>query len=222
MLELVLEKEQGKGRAFIVLYEENTYSDFASGLFGVLAQETRTLLVKSPVITNSNWAPLTISLQKLLLDNSIRQASFVCFSAASALVLNLCLLELKFIRTLVIVDACTRPHPTLLSRFIDKLENYLPLGLPLRSFSQAFDAKSFLQRVRCPVLVVTSSRAGAYLKFQAEAFHSQLPTGWVQNLSSQNEVQELNQHVLEFQKIQAKCPQGNRLKDTKNGVVATG
>lgn len=204
---LTIEQDAGNGRPFLIVYEENAYSDLVHGLFEVISKETRTVLIKSPLVTNKNWKDLSQQLRELLSQQGIRQASFISFAAASALVLNLSLLELKLIRSIVVIDAGTRPHPTWFDRFTDKIENILPLGLPLRSFSTGFDAKSFLQRIRCPILAVITKKASHFIKSQAHVLRDNLPTCWVQELSIDEEVNHLNRLVSEFQKVAAKCPQ---------------
>lgn len=211
MSELItLVQDAGKGRAFVVLHEEGEYGEMAGQLHASLSAETRALLVRSSPITDSNWSDVTRAFREFLDKNSIRQASFVSFAAASSIVLNLCLTELKLARSVVLVDACTRPHPGWFDLLADRIENFLPLGLPLRSNSRGFDAKSFLQRIRCPVLTVLSRGAGPYVRSQASVFADGLPTGWSAELSGGDQVAELNRHVLNFQKVPAKCPQKNQ------------
>jgi hypothetical protein len=201
--------DKGKGRAFIILSEPSSYQLFAKNLFDEIAEVTRSILLETPVVTESNWRELTASLLEYLNRKNIRQASFIAFSDASSIVLNLSLNELKLVRSMVIIDAATRPHPSFFQRLVDKLENFLPLGLPLRSYGKGFDAKSFLQRMRCPVLVITSHQAGHYIKTQTEIFKQGLPTAWAETLSDVNPAHQLQQMILEFQQTPAKCPQKN-------------
>jgi hypothetical protein len=207
--QLKLIAESGSGRSFIIIYEENDHSDLAGALFEALQKTSRALLIAAPRIDDNNWQSLTKLLLDLLEIKGIRQASFVSFSDASALVMNISLQDLKLVRTLVLVDAATRPHPSLFSRMIDRLERFLPLGLPMRSYSKGFDAKSFLQRIRCPVLVVTTQRASLFILKEAEILMSSLPSAWYCKLDTIDEVGQLNIQVMEFQKVPAKCPQKN-------------
>lgn len=207
--DVVIESDSGKGRAFLIAYEENDYSEIAKTLGDKLSSQTRVILVKIASVTDDNWVSLSDQLRAVLTKCGVRQASFVGFASAASVIMNLALLELKLVRTLVLIDASTRPHPRLIDRIADRIERFLPLGLPLRSSGRGFDAKSFLQRLRCPVLVVATSRANNFLYSQAEVFRRGLPSGWVVKLNSQNEAEELTKEVLDFQQIPAKCPQKN-------------
>lgn len=74
----------------------------------------------------------------------------------------------KTTRKLVLFDALTRPSPSVFERFIDWLENSLPLGLPMGKSGKFFDARSLLYRISCPVLVVVADGASAYVKAQGK------------------------------------------------------
>ena len=202
-------KDAGKGRAFVIVYESEIYKRMAELLSEEISASTRCLLLRSSEITDFNWREASAELQNFLLQKSLRQASFVAFAAASSLVMHMALCDLKQVRSLTLIDACTRPHPTLAQRFIDRVESFLPLGLPLRSKDKGFDAKAFLQRLRCPILVLVSSNAGLYARSQAEIFKKGLPTAWSLELGSANQSQELKELILDFQKVPAKCPQKN-------------
>lgn len=201
--------DTGKGRTFVVLREENAYAEFCENVSSALAVKTRVLQVATPQISDRNWESLATELRELLRAASIRQASFVTFGAACSLVEFLCLSDLKLARTLVFVDATSRPHPSLWSKLIERIERSLPLGLPLRIGSTALDAKPYLQRIRCPVLVVTSTVANEYTRAEAALFEARLPTSWILNLKSADQVAELSEQVLAFEEVPARCPQKN-------------
>lgn len=204
---LSLIKEQGKGRAFVVFFERSTFTELTSHLFDALAQRSRTLLIECDPINDYNWQQLTAKLSELVTGHGLRQSSFVGFGPACALIQNLALNQLKLVRTMVLVNGTTRPHPTLSSRIIDRIERTLPLGLPFRSRSRGFDGRSFLQRIRCPALVVTNKEATPFLKSQAHELSTNLPTSWHVALSQIDEAKELADLVLEFEAVPAKCPQ---------------
>lgn len=199
--------DEGTGRPFVILFEDPAYRGLAEQMFQEITRSQRAILLQSTVIRDDNWSELTEVLKAYLVSKKIRQASFICFAATSSIVLNLTLHDLKQVRSLILVDACTRPHPTWGQAMIDRVERFLPLGLPLRSKDSGFDAKSFLQRLRCPILIVTTQRAGQYINGEAEIFKYGLPTAWAVVLGPQNEARELTEAVLEFQKVPAKCPQ---------------
>ena len=199
----------GKGRPFVVIHESGAYTDFSARISGVLGERTRAVLLETPRVDDSSWRDLSLQLQNKLKELSIRQASFVGFGAASALLQDLCLEDLKIVRTAAFVDAASRAHPSRFSRFVDRLERSLPLGLPLRQRTRAFDAKPYLQRIRCPALVVTTREAEAFLRSEADLLQAKLPTSWRLELTSGDEVAELAQQILDFQEVPARCPQKN-------------
>lgn len=205
--------DSGKGRAFIITFEGDGYIELAEKLAKLLTIETRVVLVKIPKVTDYNWGTISESLRSVVSNCGVRQASFVAFAGAASVVMNLALLEIKLVRTLVLIDASTRPHPRFIDRIIDRIEQVLPLGLPLRSSGKGFDAKSFLQRLRCPVLVVISRLADHFIIREAEVFRKSLPSGWVVKLNCDNksscESDDLGRLVVDFQQIPAKCPQKN-------------
>ena len=208
--EITIVDDRGKGRPFVLLHEAGSYSDLASGLLEAIAPVTRTVLLTSAAIGDRNWSELSEELIATLSQLAIRQASFVSFGAAGALIQHLALLEVKLARTIVFVDASTRPHPSAFARAVDFVERKLPLGLPLRSHSRGFDGRAFLQRIRCPVLVLTSSRASHYQRAQSELMMQNLPTAWSVDIAGvPSEGAALSSQVLDFQKVAAKCPQKN-------------
>lgn len=208
-MELSIERESGTGRAFILLYDGAPYDRFVSLVFEAISAVTRTLLVRSPRINTGNWNALSGELIELLEYKKIRQASFIGFGAAGSLVQNVALRQIRLVRTCALVDAATRAHPSKMTRLIDRVERALPLGLPLRSYSRDFDAKPFLQRIRCPVLIITSAHASAHERAEADVLVAALPVAWKVELPAANEVEELAKLVLAFQDVPARRPQKN-------------
>jgi len=201
--------DTGKGRSFVIIFERGHYSSFATSLSTVVAEKARVVLLEVDLITKSNWPLLSEEVQARLKELSIRQASFIGFGAAGSLVQNIYLLQPRLIRTVVLIDASTRPHPDFFTRVTERLERTLPLGLPLRKHQKGFDSKPFLHRIRCPTLIVKSSQSTVYQRSEAEVLSSGLPTSWLLSLESENEVNELEEHVSLFQDVPAKRPQKN-------------
>ncbi len=219
---VIVRTDTGTGRPCVVVHEAGSALSLVEPLVRDLSNRGRVLLLESPVVSDANWELLTDSILELLQTASIRHCSFVSFGACGALVQAVALRSLRLARTIVLVDACTRAHPSQFSRLIDQIESRLPLGLPLRLSSNGFDAKPFLQRIRCPVLVVISPYATPHERAQAAVLEAGLPTAWMLSLSPgnvapgnvapdnaapDNAAQDLSQVVAEFQDVPAKCPQ---------------
>ena len=204
---VIVRTDTGTGRPCVVVHEAGSALSLVEPLVRDLSNRGRVLLLESPVVSDANWELLADSILELLQTASIRHCSFVSFGACGALVQAVALRSLRLARTIVLVDASTRAHPSQFSRVIDQLESRLPLGLPLRLSASGFDAKPFLQRIRCPVLVVSSPYATPYERAQASVLEAGLPTAWMLSLSPDKAAQDLSQVVAEFQEVPAKCPQ---------------
>lgn len=203
---MILRNEAGSGRAFLLLVEPQAFVE-ADALHQQLASKTRSLVVESAPVMSSNWTKLTEELLAFIRERGIRQISLIAWGPAATLALNMALLEPKLVRSMVVLDAGMRPRWTWGTRCIDWLEQFLPLGLPLRLRSQEFDARSLLQRIRCPVLVVTSADSTEFLKLQADEMQRRLPTAWRVHLPALDAQAALSRTVLEFQEVPAKVPQ---------------
>ena len=201
--------DSGKGRVVCILQERGRYHGFAEKVTQAMADRARVVWIECERVHVGSWLPITEGIRGVIAERSIRQASLVSLGAAGTLLQHLCLTEPRLVRTAVFVDAATRAHPSRGSRIVDWLEERLPLGLPLRQRQEGFDGKPFLQRIRCPTLVVTTNLADDYLLGQAESMASHLPTAWRLRLEHGREEQQLTQAVLDFYDIPARCPQKN-------------
>lgn len=204
-------KNEGSGRAYIVVFEvHQQYSQYAAMVAAQLSKGAKAILIESNTVTTENWKELSTELLAVLKEEGVRQASYVGFGGACALVQNIYLREPKLVRTLTLVDTASHPHPTVFSRAIDWLEEKFPLGLPLRSASKGFDVRSHLQRIRCPVLVTTTPSASEFLTSQAHAANRAMPSSWFVQLDGTDATGSLCSMIEEFQEVPAKCPQKNR------------
>ncbi len=201
--------DTGLGRSFVLVFEPGQYQKYAASIAELLSAEVRAVCIESPLISDENWKAQSVALLEIVKGLSIRQATFVGFGAACALVQNTYLREPKIVRTMVLVNGSCRPHPNRFSSWIDALEELLPLGLPLRASSKGFDSRSHLQRIRCPVLVITLPDATDFLVKEAHLINKAMPTSWYQHLVGPDESSELCQLIKEFQEVPAKCPQKN-------------
>ncbi len=204
----------GSGRTFVVLYEHGSaYEQDAKLLAEKLSTTAKVLVLASPVVSAIRWQAIARQLEQLIDAQKMRQASYICFGDAGVLAQHLYLRTPKLVRSLLLIDATSSPHPTRVERFIDSLETYFPLGLPLRSESKTFNARSHLQRIRCPVLRVTTAKATSFLREQSMADALAMPTAWFCDIAeeypTQDESTVLALIAEQFQEIPAKCPQGS-------------
>lgn len=211
--------DQGTGRPFIILIEGRDYIEFASAAAAAISKRARVLLFETPTITADNWRELAANLITQLGVNSIRQASFVGFAAAAHLIQEVALLDMKSVRTIILVDPTSRPHPSFISRVIDRIEEYLPLGLPLRGERREFDGRALLQRIRCPALLVLSANASSLSRSDVPIMADRMPTCWMVELSNTSAVAEFADLALEFQEVPAKCPQRARAASSSEIVA---
>jgi pimeloyl-ACP methyl ester carboxylesterase len=203
---------RGSGRATVVLVQKNSdfcvLADKISESLSNLGQ-TYFLVLED---FGQDWKPALNLLQDFLDSSAIRNASFIAFENSSVLIQALVLKKPKLVRSLVFIDPRTREKSTAFSELIAKLENYLPLGLPFRSDFDGFDGKPFLQRIRCPMLLLLRTSSDPYLNEQIKVMNSSAPTSFFADISSfaADEVEsKLDQTIRNFFDVPAKFPQKN-------------
>ena len=204
--------EAGSGRTFTVLFEKNSpYVTLAQAVFDRLIPSAKVLLIEVSIVTAETWTGLSAQFLGLLTERKIRQTSLITFGATSTLAQNIYLRNPKFVRSMLFIDGASSPHPTSWERAVNWLENRFPLGLPLRGESRNFDARSHLQRMRCPVMQIVTKRADEFLVQQAQESVASMPTAWLLQLEAEADAQSESLEVAicaeQFQSIPAKCPQ---------------
>ena len=202
------ELDSGKGRALVLVREEQAFPELSS-LCTSEKSNGRVLSFISPPVSSTTWKSLSDQFADTCDEHKIRQGLFIGCGDAATLLLHLALHDPRRVRQLVLLDATTSPHPTRRERYLSRMERYLPMGLPFKSKQKGFDARSFLQRIRCPVLVLTSEAASGYLQDEAAILADTLPTAWHLTVD-QSQQDELKLLIDEFQKVPARCPQKNR------------
>jgi pimeloyl-ACP methyl ester carboxylesterase len=203
--------DQGSGRTFITVVDDATYLPFATAVVERLSSKARSILLMSSAVTTTTWESLSDALREKLAELNVRQASIVGMGAGATLAQNVALNQPKLVRTLAIVDASSRPHPTRWERVVDWVEEHLPFGLPLRLGSTGFNVKAYLHRLRCPVLVIATGKASSFIRDEVRSFAVRAPTAWRVILagSVEHQIAELSETLLTFQDTPAKCPQKN-------------
>lgn len=202
----------GNGRVFMIILDDLGYLSLAESVARQIAERGRAVVLLSAPITVESWESLSESLSQTIEVLGVRQVSLVGLGAGATLAQNLALSRPKLVRTLAVVDATSRPHPSLCERLVDKLEANLPFGLPLRLGNNGFNIKSYVHRLRAPLLVVGTNRASAFVLRELESLATLAPTAWrvmICEEDQQREAAALTATILEFYETPAKCPQKN-------------
>ncbi|MBL7662301.1 alpha/beta hydrolase [bacterium] len=138
---------------------------------------------------------------------STRKMTAIGIGAGGTLVQDLAIRYPKLVRRVILINATTRICPSLGTRMIDWIESHLPLGLPLRKLSKAFDSRPELHRVRCPALIVTLPRATHFETAQAELLVNAIPNAYAAKVTAvENVSDKLFNLIDEFQNVSIKCP----------------
>jgi pimeloyl-ACP methyl ester carboxylesterase len=204
--------DSGSGRAYVAILDDARYLHLAQAACEKLGGKARFVLLACAPITNGSWESLSDDVTRELQLLNVRQASLIGFAAGATLAQNVALREPRFVRSLVVVDASARPHPTLCERVVDAIEARLPFGLPLRLGNTGFNVKAYLHRFRCPLLVVVTHRASLFVREELRALAQLAPTAWLVDFSGKQgvaEVEELSSTVEAFQDTPVRCPQKN-------------
>lgn len=204
---VTISHDVGAGRNFVVIVEEGTVERVVPELLARISKRARVVVLTTPPIQAHAWEGAVRGIRQTLSALGIRHASFVGCHTATIPVQYFMLVEPKLVRTAVLLEPETRPHPDFFQRFADRVERVLPLGLPLRLRRAGFDGRPFLHRMRCPVLVVTTAGVSAYIRAEAEVMSALLPTAWkIEVLGSALEI-DFALLVEQFQEVPARVPQ---------------
>jgi hypothetical protein len=212
-MQLKVTSDKGSGRPLVFLYEHpeslNSQQAVASLVYACTAMSEkgfRAICLESSKISLDDGFTLAESFEKSLLEivNS-RNILFFGYDVTASLLLFFALSFPKLTRSLILTNAVTRPEETQMSRIIDSLEKFLPLGLPLRS-SHNYDVKPYLQRVRCPTLVLCSEAKETYIYKQSQVLSERLPICWHEKVNFSDDQATLNA-IYQFLQVPVKCPQ---------------
>ncbi len=205
----------GTGRAKLVVITEQSAS---SELAGVISSEyTCTELALNASFGADVWRTID-NVESALEKSSVRSAVFVGVGDAACVVQALTLRAPKLVRTMVLVDATSRPHPSKWVRLIDWLEKYLPLGLPFRNDTDGFDALSLSHRLRSPCVVAVSGSATEYQRSEARVLSARLPTAVLLE-SGKSIADTICEAVQVSKEMPARCPQEGRTQTVANAKL---
>lgn len=140
----------------------------------------------------------------LLESRKIKSISVVGLGQGGALAQAIAVRTWRILRRLVLLDSYTRLTPTWFEQLVDRIESYLPLGLPLRKLSAAYDSRCELHRIHCPTLIVRNSNFDLHLEYQAQLLNKFIPNSWLKKIKSEQELYKL---LIDFEQVPAKKPQ---------------
>lgn len=206
-MDILKKAEKGAGPTLVILHENQSYTELVAGVAQRVPEDLRTVILECPVLNSNNWLDLSNLLLDSLRQHNVRYASFVGLGEAGILLQRLALRDMRMLRRLVLLDPSHSPHPNWLARKVAQIEEFFPLGLPLRSPRGQFDSRSFLHSIRCPVLLTLSRIASTYHQQQVKILGQLLPTAWTYSLTTQDPISEFAKLILDFQEVAARCPQ---------------
>ena len=208
-------RDEGTGRTTVLLFEKGHGVDLSS-----INVSNRLIEIETPEVTEKNWKEISEAVGKVFEERELRQVSFICFQDLSSVALRHSIDEGKFVRSLLLIEPVCSPHPTLLDRLINKFEEFLPLGLPLRTLTKGFHAPSFLHRVRCPTAVVIRKNCSEYVREQSAFIVKSVPTA-VLFESDATLLKDIDiPHFLDrLSGIQARCPQKLKRSTSQQALV---
>jgi pimeloyl-ACP methyl ester carboxylesterase len=207
--------DTGSGRVFVTIFDDDAYEGMGRAIAEKLSATSRSILLRSAAVTGGTWEGLSEVVGEELQRLGIRQASLIGLGAGATLAQNVTLATPKLVRSLVLVDATSRPHPSRHERFVDWVESKLPFGLPLRLGNAGCNVQAYLHRVRSPVMVAVTRRADAFARADSKTFGRMVPTAWqihASGSSEEEEITQLTEAIVAFQEVPAKCPQKNARK----------
>jgi pimeloyl-ACP methyl ester carboxylesterase len=186
----------------------------ARGAVGALAKQFRTFVAAGELPSLESVPECVAELSGKVEALRLKRLTLVGVGAGGAISQALAVRAAKVLRRLILIDPTVRLSPGFGTRMIDRIEALLPLGLPLRNASNAFDARAFLHRIHCPVLVLVSAGAGEFVREQSRVIAKRVPNAWLRQLEGEALVgdvltAEAEQCVESFFEVPTKRPQKN-------------
>lgn len=193
-------------------------------IFEGLSEQYKIARLNTPLPTVTKVLSETTKLQEALSDIGTKRTTVIAYRDGTPLAQALGALAPEVVRRLILIDPQARVSPSTLLRIIDKVEMFLPLGLPFRALNNDFDSRPLLHRLRCPVLILDSINADLYHREQASYLLRKIPNARRENLKSAIFTgaetasgaalgEELTVKIRDFLQVPAKRPQKNRTEE---------
>lgn len=180
-----------------------------------LKSNFNTYILNSYYPSGDDVSSFVEAIRKELEDKRIRNFTLLGIGPGASIAQAFAIFNMRSVRRLVLCNATSRIKPNFWAKLIDRLEKYLPLGLPLRSMTKDFDSRPYLHRIYCPTLVTYSLQEYPYVIEQSKYIGKQIPNSWLNELQNRPITefgefsQEFIQMLSEFMKVPAKRPQKN-------------
>jgi pimeloyl-ACP methyl ester carboxylesterase len=180
---------------------------------GEFSADFRTFIVNSSPNSENSVIEFAVELSKLLVKHRIKRGTAFGIGTGASIAQALAITAPRMVRHIVLLDSTTRLEPSFVSRFIDSIEKCLPMGLPLRRISKAFDSRPMLHRINCPALVLYSTNATSYIRSQAQYIACKIPNAWLYGLKTPHTTSEgkasdeLKSILNKFLQVPRKRPQ---------------
>lgn len=193
--------DSGSGRPTVIVSEVGAYADVTQALIKSAA-EGRVVWLECSAVTDESWAHLAERALVIWKERKLKQARVVGLGAAAVLAQKIALEDPKEIRNLAIIDGAPVAKQGWWQRTLSKLDELSPFGLPFRVTGKGFDARPFLHRLRCPVLLVEYLGGG-----ELKLLERLIPTAGFLSLSAvPQKVAALCDAVQKHQSVPAKFP----------------
>lgn len=202
------------GGSYLLLFPDRRKNrEQAAQLVDGFTSHFKTLVLTSELPPVDRVEAAVDEIVKELERTAIKRAVVFGLGAGTAVAMALAVAQPRLVRRVVLLDATTRMRPRLLERAVDRIEEFLPLGLPLRPLNSAYDARPSLHRIHAPTLVLTQPHAGSFLREQSALIADRIPNAWLVPLiqpareSTGRISDEVVNRLMEFVQVPVKAPQ---------------
>ncbi len=149
-----------------------------------LNQEFRVISLTSPLPSMDRVTEHASAVEAELKQLGVKRATLLGAGAGASVAQALAVFHPTVVRRLILVDPTARLSPSLGMRIIDRIEHFLPFGLPLRKLNNAFDSRPFLHRLRCPTLILITPQAGLFHRQQSNYLAAKIPNARLRELTN--------------------------------------
>lgn len=149
-----------------------------------LSAEFKVLSLTSPLPSMEQVVEYAEALERELKQLGVKRTTLLGAGAGASVAQALAVFHPTIVRRVILVDPTARLSPSLGMRIIDRIEHFLPFGLPLRKLNHAFDSRPFLHRLRCPTLILSTPNAGLFHRQQAAYLAKKIPNARLRELTS--------------------------------------